>query len=419
MNTLPNTIDRTAAGAFDVDAVRAEFPILDQRIHDRPLAYLDNAATAQAPRAVINALVEFHSRDRSNIHRGAHQLAERATIGHERARVRVRDFLGAGSPREIVFVRGTTEAINLVARSYGHAHLKPGDEILITQLEHHANIVPWQMLCRDRGTVLRVVPVDDEGRIVWDRFEEMLGSRTKLLAMTHVSNALGVIPPVEQMIKAAHDCGAKVLLDGAQAVPHLPVDVGELDVDFYAFSGHKLYGPMGIGVLFARRELLESMPPYEGGGGMIRTVQFDETTYDDPPHRFEAGTPNIAGAIGLAAAIEFVEHVGRRRILDHEADLAAYAADALRMVPGLRLLGDIEPKLGIFSFVLDGAHPHDVGTILDRHGIATRTGHHCAQPLMERLGVPATTRVSLGMYNTREEIDALLDGLGRVREVLG
>jgi len=420
MNYLQTIGERSVASAgpaFDVDAVRAEFPILAERVNDRPLVYLDNAATSQMPRSVLDAVHHFHAHGRANIGRSVHHLGEQATAAYEHARRRAAEYIGASSPREIVFARGTTEAINLVAQSYGE-QLSAGDEIMITALEHHANIVPWQMLCQRRGTVLRVAPVDDDGQLIFEEFERLLGPRTRLVAVTQASNALGVMPPLEPIIGAAHDRGARVLIDGAQGAPHLPVDVAKSDADFYAFSGHKLYGPMGVGVLHGKRDLLESMQPYQGGGGMIRRVRFEGTTYERAPQKFEAGTPNVAGAVGLAAAMDFVDSIGRESIAQYEAELNDYAMDTLRRVPGLRLLGDVGPKVGILSFTLEGAHPHDVGTILDRQGIATRTGHHCAQPLMDRLGVPATTRASLAFYNTYDEIDALVDGLARVREVL-
>lgn len=406
----------TPAG-IDVGRVREQFPILRQTIRGKPLVYLDSAATAQKPQPVIDAICRFYRSECSNIHRGVHQLAERATRAYEEARLRVQRFLGAREPREIVFVRGATEAINLVAQSYGAEHVRPGDEIVISAMEHHSNIVPWQMLCRQKGSVLRVVPVDDEGQLVLDEYARLLGPRTRLVAVTHASNVLGTVTPVREMVDLAHQRGVPVLVDGAQAAPHRPVDVAELDCDFYTFSGHKLYGPTGIGVLYGKAEVLESMRPYQGGGGMIRSVTFDETTYDRPPGKFEAGTPHIAGAVGLAAAIDFVEDLGWEPIIEYEQELLSHATDALSAVRGLRLLGTAADKVAILSFVLDGAHPHDVGTILDAQGIATRTGHHCAQPLIERLRVPATTRASLAFYNTHEEIDALARALEQVSEV--
>jgi len=410
------TTGETSAG-FDVGRVREQFAILRRTVRGKPLVYLDNAATTQKPQAVIDAICRFYNSECSNIHRGVHQLAERATWAYEEARLKVQRFLGARQPREIVFVRGATEAINLVAQSYGAAHLRPGDEIIISAMEHHSNIVPWQMLCRQKGAVLRVVPVDDDGELVLEEYERLLGPKTRIVAVTHASNVLGTVAPVGEIIDLAHQRGVPVLLDGAQAAPHRPVDVAELDCDFYTFSGHKLYGPTGIGVLYGKAELLESMPAYQGGGGMIRSVTFDETTYDRPPGKFEAGTPHIAGAMGLAAAIDFVEELGRKRIAEYEHRLLWYAADALSAVPGLRLIGTAADRVAILSFVLDGVHPHDVGTILDTQGIATRTGHHCAQPLMERFGVPATTRVSFALHNTDEEIDALSRALEKVSEV--
>jgi cysteine desulfurase/selenocysteine lyase len=416
-DTLHHGRPDTSTG-LDVPRVREQFPILRQTVRGKPLVYLDNAATAQKPQAVIDALLRFYRSECSNIHRGVHHLAERATQDYERARVKVRRWLGVRHPHHVVFVRGATEAINLVARSYGARHFGPGDEIIVSAIEHHSNLVPWQMLCEEKGTVLRVVPVDDDGQLILEAYERLLGPKTRLVAVTHASNVLGTVPPVREMIDMAHQHHVPVLLDGAQAAPHLPVDVAELDCDFYVFSGHKLYGPTGIGVLYGKAELLEAMPPYQGGGGMIRSVSFPQTTYDDPPGRFEAGTPHIAGAIGLAAAIDFIEGLGRDAIGQHEQRLLRYATEALSTVPGVRLIGTAPNKVAILSFVLDGAHPHDVGTILDAQGIATRTGHHCAQPLVERFQVPATTRASLALYNTFEEIDALVEGLRKVSEVL-
>ncbi|OHB79309.1 MAG: cysteine sulfinate desulfinase [Planctomycetes bacterium RBG_16_64_12] len=403
---------------FDVDAVRVQFPILRKTVHGRPLVYLDNAATSQKPQAVIDAILRFYTSDCSNIHRGVHLLAERATADYESARAKVQRFIGARHAHEVVFVRGTTEAINLVAQSFGRQRVQAGDEILVSAMEHHSNIIPWQMLCRAQGSILRVVPVDDAGELMLGEYERLLSPKTRLVAVTHASNVLGTVAPLAEIIAMAHRRNVPVLVDGAQAVPHFPVDVERLDCDFYAFSGHKLYGPTGIGVLYGKAELLDSMPPYQGGGGMIRSVAFEETVYDRPPQRFEAGTPDIAGAIGLGAAVDFVDQVGLDLIAAHEQSLLSYATQSLSAVPGIRLIGTAGQKVAILSFVLDGVHPHDVGTILDHQGIATRTGHHCAQPLMERFQVPATTRASLALYNTREEIDALIQGLHKVSEVL-
>jgi cysteine desulfurase/selenocysteine lyase len=403
--------------AFDVEKVRADFPILRERVHGKPLVYLDNAASAQKPRQVLDTLARFYEHDNSNVHRGVHQLSERATRDYEDARVVVQRFVNARAAREIIFTRGTTESINLVAQSYGRRHLKAGDEVVISWMEHHSNIVPWQMLCEETGAVLRVVPINDRGELEMEAYERLLGERTRLVAMAHVSNALGTVNPVRQLIELAHRRKVPVLLDGAQAVPHMPVDVQALGCDFYAFSGHKVFGPTGIGVLYGKAELLDAMPPYQGGGDMIRTVTFEETTYNVLPYKFEAGTPHVAGAVGLAAALNYVTAVGLDAIQAHEHELLDYATQALSEVPGLRLVGTAAQKASVLSFVLDDIHPHDVGTILDQEGIAVRTGHHCCQPVMDRYGVPATARASLALYNTRAEIDALVRGLYRVKEV--
>ncbi|MGE0372001.1 MAG: SufS family cysteine desulfurase [Gammaproteobacteria bacterium] len=403
--------------AFDVERIRGDFPALRQRVYGRPLVYLDNAASAQKPATVIDAIRGHYTDDYANVHRGLHYLSERASDAFEAARGKVRGFINAHEEREIIFVRGTTEAINLVAASFGQAHLKAGDEILITELEHHSNIVPWQLLGERLGTVLKVAPVNDAGELRLDEFERLLGPRTRLVAVTHISNALGSINPVRRIVELAHDVGARVLIDGAQAVPHAAVDVRALDCDFYAFSGHKLYGPTGIGVLYGKAELLESMPPYQGGGEMIREVSFARSTYAELPHKFEAGTPHIVGAIGLGAAIDYLQGVGLESVARHEEDLLAYATARLREIPGLRLVGTAADKAGIASFLLDGVHTHDVGTILDRHGVAVRAGHHCAMPLMTRLGLNGTTRASFALYNTRAEVDALLEAIQQVREM--
>jgi cysteine desulfurase/selenocysteine lyase len=420
-STLAYTRRPPATGGvnFDPYALRDEFPILRQMVHGKPLVYLDNAATTQKPRAVLDVLRRYFEEDNSNVHRGVHTLSERATRAYEEARVKVQRFLGAREAREVLFVRGTTEAINLVAQSYGRVHVGAGDEVLITHMEHHSNIVPWQLLCEEKGATLRVVPITDTGELILEEFERLLGPRTKLVAVVHVSNTLGTVNPVKQIIALAHCRGVPVLLDGAQAVAHLPLDVQDLDCDFYALSGHKLYGPMGTGVLYGKAELLEAMPPWQGGGDMISSVTFAKTTYNVLPHKFEAGTPNVAGFIGLGAAIDYVNGIGLDTIAAHERELTAYALDALREVSGLRLIGTAAERAGSISFVLDGVHPHDIGTILDQEGIAVRTGHHCTQPLMDRFGVPATARASLAIYNTREEIDALVRGLGKVKEVFG
>jgi cysteine desulfurase / selenocysteine lyase len=405
--------------SWDVERVRKDFPILQREVHGKPLVYLDSAATSQKPQAVLDALTAYYTTVNANVHRGVHLLSEQATAEYEGARARVQRFLGAARPEEIVFVRGTTEGINLVSQTYGRRAVGPGDEVVISALEHHSNIVPWQMLCEERGAVLRVIPIDDDGQVELDAYERLLGERTRLVAIPHVSNALGTIVPVKRMIAMAHPWGAPVLVDGAQAAPHMAVDVRDLDCDFYVFSGHKVYGPTGIGVLYGKTERLEQMPPWQGGGDMIKVVTFEKTTYNDLPYKFEAGTPNIAGAIGLGAALEYVDGLGLDQIAAHEHDLLAYGTQALSAVPGLRLIGTAPDKAGVLSFVMHGAHPHDVGTILDREGIAVRTGHHCAMPVMERFGVPATTRASLALYNTRAEIDALVQGLQQVREIFG
>jgi cysteine desulfurase/selenocysteine lyase len=419
MTTAANSVTEKVLHALDVQRVREDFPILSVKVRGKPLVYLDNAATSQKPKTVLDALRRFYTEECSNVHRGVHTLSERATQDYEDARSKVRGFLNAGHKREIIFVRGTTEAINLVAQSYGRTNLNAGDEVLITAMEHHSNIVPWQILCQQTGAALRVAPINDDGELLLDEFEKLLNTRTRLVAVTHVSNALGTINPVRQIIERAHKWNAPVVVDGAQAAPHLRIDVQELDCDFYAFSGHKVYGPTGIGVLYGKTELLEAMPPYQGGGEMILSVTFEKTIYNNPPHKFEAGTPSIAAAIGLGAAIEYVSAIGFERIAAHEHQLLAYATDALSRIPGLRIIGTAKQKAGVISFVLDGVHPHDIGTILDREGIAVRTGHHCAQPVMQRFGVPATTRASFAFYNTREEVGALRAGLQKVAEMFG
>ena len=405
--------------AFDVKAVREDFPILRTTVHGKPLVYLDNAASAQKPRPVIEAEKAVYESYYSNVHRGVHQLSVLSTDAYEAARGKVRDLLHARESREIIFLRGTTEAVNLVAQTYGRSHVGAGDEVLITTLEHHSNIVPWQLLCEEKGARLKVAPINDAGEVDLAAFEGLLSPRTRMVAVAHVSNALGTINPVKQMVEMAHRRGAPVLIDGAQGVPHLRVDVTEIGCDFYAFSGHKLYGPSGAGVLYGRAELLEAMPPWQGGGEMIASVTFEKTTYNVLPHKFEAGTPNIAGVIALGAAIDYVTELGLEAIAAHEDDVLAYGTRALSAIPGLRLVGTAREKTGVLSFVLEGIHPHDIGTVLDYEGIAVRTGHHCAQPVMERFGVPATTRASLGCFNTREEIDALVGGIHKVQEVLG
>ena len=418
-NTAPSTPGGPPAAAFDVARIRQDFPILEQTVNGKPLVYLDNAATSQKPRSVIDAVARYYATENSNIHRGVHTLSQMATDDYEEARSKVQRFINAPDLQEIVFVRGTTEGINLVAQTFGRANLHAGDEIVVSAMEHHSNIVPWQMLCQQTGAKLRVIPMNDAGELLVDEYEKLLNPRTKLVSIAHVSNALGTINPVKTMVRMAHGYGAHVLLDGAQAVPHCPVDVQDLDCDFYAFSGHKLYGPTGVGVLYGKAHLLDAMPPYQGGGEMIKSVTFEETLYNALPFKFEAGTPNIAGGIGLGAAIDYVTGLGLDRIGAYEASLLEYGTRLLSGMSNVRIIGTASQKSGILSFVMDGVHPHDVGTILDAEGIAIRTGHHCAQPVMQRFGIPATARASFAFYNTREEIDALVKGLDRVSEVFG
>ena len=405
------------AAAFDVQRVRQDFPILNQRIHGKPLVYLDNAATTQKPQAVIDAMVRSYGAENANIHRGVHLLSERATRAYEDARVKVQKFLNAPDSREVIFVRGTTEAINLVAQTFGRANIGKGDEVLITEMEHHSNIVPWQLICEEKGAQLTVIPITDEGELRVDLVDSLITDRTKMVAVVHVSNSLGTINPIATIVEKAHARGVPVLVDGAQAVAHMPVDVQALGCDFYAMSGHKLFGPTGIGVLWARLPLLEKMPPYQGGGDMISAVSFKKTTYNVVPNKFEAGTPNIAGSVGLGAAIDYLRGIDFAAMRAYEDELLAYGASALTAIPGIRIVGTASKKASILSFVMEDVHPHDIGTILDQEGVAIRTGHHCTQPLMERLSVPATARASLALYNTREEIDALVGALARVREI--
>jgi cysteine desulfurase/selenocysteine lyase len=408
-----------APGSYDVARVRADFPILATRSHGRRLAFLDTAASSQRPEPVIRAVDRYERTMHANVHRGVYELSQRASEAFEGARSRVQRFLNAASPREVVFTRGTTESINLVAQSWGLSTLRPGDEVLLTGLEHHANIVPWQMACRRTGAVLRVAPIDRKGEVPFEGFTAALSPRTRIAAFAHVSNSLGTILPVREMAAAAHRAGALVLVDGAQAVPHQPVDVRDLDCDFYAFSGHKVYGPTGIGVLWARESVLSAMPPWQGGGDMILTVTFAESTWNELPWRFEAGTPNISGAIGLAAALDYLEGLGVDRVRAHELALLEYATAALLAIPGLRIIGTAPHKAGVVSFTLDGVHPHDLGTILDTEGVAVRAGHHCAMPVMDFFGVPATARASFGCYSDRADVDQLVAALGRARKVFG
>jgi cysteine desulfurase/selenocysteine lyase len=405
------------AAGFDVERVRADFPILQQKAHGHKLVYLDNAATSQKPKAMIDAIVHYYEHENANIHRGVHYLSEIATEEYENARKVVQEFLHAAHPSEIIFVRSTTEAINLVAQTYGRTHVGAGDEVLITAMEHHSNIVPWQLLCEEKGAKLQIAPINDKGELLLDEFEKLLRPGTKIVSLGHLSNALGTINPLAQIVRLAHAKGIPVLVDGAQAAPRLPVNVRELDCDFYAFSGHKAYGPTGIGILYGKLALLEKMPPYQGGGDMISSVTFEKTTYNKVPHKFEAGTPDMSGAVGLRAAIEYLNGLGMENIEKHEHELLAYATEKVSAIPGVRLIGTAKEKAGVLSFVMDGVHPHDIGTILDQDGIAIRTGHHCAQPLMDRFGVDATARASFGLYNTKEEIDALVQGIQKVQEV--
>jgi len=404
---------------FDVERIRADFPILQEKIRGHQLVYLDNAATSQKPKLVIDAIVRYYEHDNANIHRGVHYLSERATEEYERARKTVQSFLGASRSSEIIFVRNATEAINLVAQTYGRTHVGPGDDVLITAMEHHSNIVPWQLLCEEKHAKLRVAPINDHGELILDEFERLLSPRTRIVAVGHVSNALGSLNPVATIAEIAHARNIPVLVDGAQAAPRLPINVQEIDCDFYAFSGHKVYGPTGIGVLYGKASLLEAMPPYQGGGDMISSVTFEKTIYNKVPHKFEAGTPDMSGAVGLRAAIEYLNHIGMKNIASYEHELLTYATETVSNLPGVRLVGTAREKAGVLSFVMEDIHPHDIGTILDQEGIAIRTGHHCAQPVMERFGVDATARASFALYNTKDEIDLLVRGIQKVREVFG
>jgi cysteine desulfurase/selenocysteine lyase len=404
---------------FDIQKIRLDFPILGEKIRGKDLVYLDNAATCQKPQAVIDSIVHLYSHDYANVHRGVHTLSVRSTDKFEGARTKVKDFINAASEKEIIFVRGATEAINLVAQSYGKANIEAGDEILITAMEHHSNIVPWQMLCQQTGAILKVAPINLQGELIYSEFEKLLGDKTKLVSVVHMSNALGTINPVEKIVTAAHAKNIPVLLDGAQAIPHMTVDVQALDCDFYVFSGHKLYGPAGIGVLYGKQSSLEAMPPYQGGGDMIRKVTFEETEYNVLPYKFEAGTPSIADVVGLGAAIDYLNAIGMDNIAAYEAELLAYATEKARQIKGLRIIGEAEHKGAILSFVLDKIHPHDIGTMLDSLGIAIRAGHHCAMPVMDFFKVPATARASFAVYNTKAEIDVLMKGIESLIEVFG
>jgi len=423
MTAVANRIPRelrsppVRGAGFDVEKVRHDFPILREKVRGRTLVYLDNAATSQKPQVVIDAISRHYERGNANIHRGVHFLSEHATEEHEAARGTVQSFLNAEEASEIIFVRGATEAINLVAQTYGRTQVGPGDEVLITAMEHHSNIVPWQILCEQKGGRLRVIPINESGELLLEEFQKLLNTRTKIVAVTQVSNALGTINPVQRIIEMAHRENIPVLVDGAQAVPHLKVDVQALDCDFYVFSGHKLYGPTGIGVLYGKSALLDAMPPYQGGGDMISSVTFEKTIYNKLPYKFEAGTPHVAGAIGLGAAIDYVNGLGMDNVAAYEHEVLTYATEAVAAIPGIRVIGTAREKAGVLSFLLDSIHPHDIGTILDQEGIAIRAGHHCAQPIMQRFGIAATARASFGLYNTKEEVDALVNGIQNVREV--
>ena len=407
----------TTKSSFDVEAIRKDFPILNREVQGNPLVYLDNAATSQKPQSVIDKLVSYYSEINANVHRGVHTLSQEATEEYEGARSKVRNFINAKEDAEIIFTRGTTEGINLVAQTLGVQRVGEGDEVIISNMEHHSNVVPWQILCDQIGAHLRVVPINDDGELLMDEYEKLLSPRTKLVSIVHLSNALGTINPVKDIVAIAHQHGVSVLLDGAQSAPHLPVDVQDLDCDFYTFSGHKLYGPTGIGILYGKRELLESMPPFQSGGDMIKSVTFEKTLYNDLPYKFEAGTPHIAGAIGLGAAVDYVNTIGLDRAAAYEQELLEYGTEQLQAIEGLKLIGTAQHKSGVLSFLLEGIHPHDIGTVLDTQGIAIRTGHHCTQPLMQRFQIPATARASLAFYNTKAEIDALVEGIHKTFEV--
>jgi cysteine desulfurase/selenocysteine lyase len=416
MSSLSKQVKAVSAADFDVERIREDFPVLKQNIHGKALVYLDSAATAQKPFAVIDAIRRFHEVDCANIHRGVHELSQRSTAAYEETRAKAKRFLNARSKDQLIFVRGTTEGINLVSNSWGRQNVKAGDEIIISAMEHHSNIVPWQLLCQEKDAKLRVIPMNERGELLMEEYEKLLNPRTRMVAVTHVSNALGTINPVKQIIDMAHAAGAVTLIDGAQAAPHI-ADLQALDADFYTFSGHKVVGPTGIGILYGRKSLLNAMPPYQGGGDMIKVVTFEKTTYADLPYKFEAGTPNIAGGIGLGAALDYIGRLGIEAIAAYEHALLEYGTEALSRIPGLRLIGTAREKASVLSFVMEGIHPHDIGTLLDRQGIAVRTGHHCAQPVMDFFDVPATTRASLAFYNTFGEIDALVAGLQKVKEV--
>ncbi|MER3524050.1 MAG: cysteine desulfurase CsdA [Ignavibacteria bacterium] len=411
--------DESVKAPIPVESCRFHFPLLRRQVNGKPLVYLDNAATSQKPQVVIDAMIRYYYEENSNVHRGVHYLSERATESYEGARAKVQRYINARSTKEIIFVRGTTEAINLVAGSFGRTHLHAGDEVLISAMEHHSNIVPWQLVCEEKQARLRVIPMNDAGELLLDEYQKLLTEKTRIVAVTHISNALGTINPVKSMIAMAHAHGIPVLVDGAQAVPHMRVDMQQLECDFYAFSAHKMFGPTGVGILYGKEALLDAMPPYQGGGDMIKSVTFEKTTFNDLPYKFEAGTPNIAGGIGLGAAIDYLSGMDMNAVMAYEAELLHYATTKLKEIPGLTIIGTAKEKAGVISFVIEGVHPHDIGTILDYEGVAIRTGHHCAQPVMQRFGIPATARVSFAFYNTKDEIDVLVHALHKVKEVLG
>ncbi len=419
MNPQVETAVAVSKKKYDINKIREDFPILKKKVHGKNLVYLDNAATTQKPFQVLNKLEEYYFTTNANIHRGVHALSQQATDAFESARIKIKQFINALGKNQIIFTRGTTEAINLVAQSYGRANVKEGDEIIISHMEHHSNIVPWQMLCREKNARLRIIPIDDNGELIYEEFEKLVNEKTKLVSIVYVSNSLGTVNPVKQIIDYAHQFNVPVLVDAAQAVNHMPVDVQKLDCDFLAFSGHKIYGPTGIGALYGKIDLLDKMPPFQGGGDMISKVTFEETTFNELPNKFEAGTPDIAGAIGLGAAIEYVSNAGIENIKEYESALLNYATEQISQVPGVRIIGNAKEKMSVLSFILENVHPHDIGTFLDFEGVAIRTGHHCTQPVMQRFNIPATSRASFAMYNTKEEVDVLINGLKKIIEVFG